>query len=186
MFRLMLRTCHHLCLSRHWLIYWKRTWAVPSELVSHAKIVYFTSQNILTNPCLPVFSLFFTAWSNALLLSSSTSPWPTALSSALSALSSYTPARPGDRTIIDSLSPFCTSLASGETFSAAVKAAKEGAASTRGMKAKLGRATYIGDVGTIEGAEGSVQEGHSGIPPDPGAWGVASIIEGVFEGLSVL
>lgn len=154
-----------------------------------------------------------------------------------------------------------------------MKAAKKGAASTRGMKAKLGRAVYVGDfdeagrgqhktsmtdpakvmenagqavkyvtgvVGgfvyipqgeELKGAEGpgdgmaavpeselsttwesasralqnvtvaakefvetmhgepldATQEAgdtESAIPPDPGAWGVAAIVEGVYEGLS--
>lgn len=104
------------------------------------------------------------------------SPWPTALSTALESLSNYTPARPGDRTVIDSLSPFCNALASGSTFEESVLAARRGAESTRGMKAKLGRATYVGDGG--EAGNGDV------IPPDPGAVGVAAIVEGVYEGFS--
>jgi hypothetical protein len=186
----------------------------------------------------PVLSLFFTSWSRALRSSepSSTSTLPRALAAALTSLSQYTPARPGDRTIIDALSPFCASLNTEETFEEAVKAAKHGAASTKGMKPKLGRATYVGDFGQAKGStnvkqerdqvgqaplpipdlttvtetagqaikhiadaaevfvqslNGEESEGSAGstdaegnIPPDPGAWGVAAIVEGVYEGLS--
>lgn len=104
------------------------------------------------------------------------------------------------------------------------------------MKAKLGRATYVGGFGLAEGSTNVKQEhdevsqaplpipdltavaetagqaikhiadaadvfvqslngeesegvatnigGEGDIPPDPGAWGVAAIVEGVYEGLS--
>ncbi|EJU01743.1 dihydroxyacetone kinase [Dacryopinax primogenitus] len=116
-----------------------------------------------------IFSLYLTALSGAL----QTQPWNEAAHSALEALLKYTPAREGDRTLVDSLSPFCKALKEGKSLDAAVKAGAAGAEHTRGMRARLGRATYVGD-GTT---------GTEGLPPDPGAWGVAELFKGIQEGL---
>lgn len=87
----------------------------------------------------------------------------------MKSLSQYTPARLGDRTIIDALQPFCHELASGMGVGDAAKAARAGAEGTRGMRAKLGRATYV-----------DAEYNHSKeLPPDPGAWGIAAILEGL-------
>ncbi|KAG1748052.1 DAK1 DegV-like protein [Suillus lakei] len=118
-----------------------------------------------------LFAIFFTAWSNALRSLNG----PSSLSAALAALGAHTPARPGDRTVVDALAPFCDVLSSdGSSLEDAVIAVKEGAEKTRGMKARLGRASYVG------GGEGGV-----GVPPDPGAWGVASIVDGFAKGIAV-
>ena len=125
---------------------------------------------LLTDQSTIVFAIFFTAWSSA--LASSHESLPQTLRTALESLHHHTPAKPGDRTIIDALEPFCTSLANGEGFDQATKKAKKGAENTRGMKARLGRAVYVGD--------GSKPTDF--LPPDPGAWGIAAIIEGFFRG----
>jgi len=44
------------------------------------------------------------------------------------------------------------------------------------MKPRLGRATYV--VGNEHGAHNDSRE----LPPDPGAWGIAAIVEGLVEG----
>ena len=98
---------------------------------------------------------------------------------ALSELSKYTPARPGDRTVFDSLAPFCKAMAGGDGIKAAVNAACDGAESTRTMKARLGRATYIPT--EVEDSNGGVE---SKAVPDPGAWGIAAILNGLWRGLS--
>ncbi|KAG2148927.1 DAK1 DegV-like protein [Suillus clintonianus] len=117
-----------------------------------------------------LFAIFFTAWSNALRSLNG----PSSLSAALIALGAHTPARPGDRTVVDALAPFCAVLSSDDaSLEDAVIAVKEGAESTRGMKARLGRASYVG------GGEGGV-----GVPPDPGAWGVAHIVDGFAKGIA--
>ena len=120
-----------------------------------------------------VFAIFFTALSTALrdLESSTLLGWGTALETALSALSKHTPAQPGDRTVVDALAPFCRALSSGRTLEEAVKAAKDGAESTRQMQAVLGRAAYV-------------NLAREELPPDPGAWGVATIFEGLYLGLN--
>ncbi|KZT18852.1 DAK1/DegV-like protein [Neolentinus lepideus HHB14362 ss-1] len=120
-----------------------------------------------------LFALYFTSLSTS--LSTPPNSWSTAPLSALQSLSSYTPARPGDRTVIDALHPFCATLSSVQSLEKAVEAAKDGARSTEGMKARLGRAVYVG--GAEEG-----KDGENGLPPDPGAWGVAAIVEGVWFG----
>ncbi|KAL0569027.1 hypothetical protein V5O48_012948 [Marasmius crinis-equi] len=119
-----------------------------------------------------LFAIFFTAWSSALsstTTASASNPLASTLHTALEALHHHTPAKPGDRTIIDALEPFC--LCS-EGLEEAASRAREGAERTRGMKARLGRAVYVG-------AQGESKEE---LPPDPGAWGVAAIVEGFYEG----
>jgi dihydroxyacetone kinase len=89
---------------------------------------------------------------------------------ALRNLMGYTSARKGGRTVMDTLIPFC------ETFEEtgideAVRAAEEGAKSTGGMKAKFGRATYVG---------GKADAGEA--PPDPGAMAAFIFLEGFLKG----
>ncbi|KAH7904242.1 DAK1 DegV-like protein [Hygrophoropsis aurantiaca] len=131
-----------------------------------------------------LFAIFFTAWSRALRSPSPESA--SSLSAALKALGAHTPARPGDRTVVDALAPLCAALdASSSTplarLEAAARAARAGAESTRGMGARLGRASYVaGESG--DGVEGD-NTGLEGVPPDPGAWGVAVMMEGFVAGV---
>lgn len=70
---------------------------------------------------------------------------------------------------MDALFPFLETLRDTEgDLRKAVEAAKRGVESTRGMKASLGRTVYVGDVGDV---------------PDPGAVGVAKLVEGIEEGV---
>ncbi|KDN49892.1 putative DAK2-dihydroxyacetone kinase [Tilletiaria anomala UBC 951] len=96
--------------------------------------------------------------------------WGAALLVALENLGTHTPARPGMRTLVDALDPFCRAMGSGECLSNAVDAARKGAEETRTQTARLGRATYVGDKG-------------GNMPPDPGAWGVAAIVGGIRKAL---
>lgn len=121
-----------------------------------------------------VFGLFFTALSRELAEGDIYSSAPLR---ALNALSKYTPARPGDRTLVDALAPFCDALARGECFREAVAAAMQGAEGTRNMKPRLGRSTYVP-------MDGEGVEGGNGAVPDPGAWGVAAILSGIERGIS--
>lgn len=123
-----------------------------------------------------MFSLFFAAWSSALstqTFANKALNWPASLFSALQSLSEHTPARPGDRTLVDALQPFVHSLGQGHDLKEAARKAEEGAERTRRMKAKLGRAAYIG----ID------WEKEEDLPPDPGAWGVAAMVGGFQRGL---
>ncbi|KAF8874699.1 Dak1 domain-containing protein [Gymnopilus junonius] len=120
-----------------------------------------------------LFAIFLNALSASLPSSSASEPiaWGTALNSARSTLSIYTPAQPGDRTLMDALAPFCDAMVAGETLKEAVRKAQGGAEKTKGMKASLGRAAYM--------------SGKEGLPPDPGAWGVNAILQGILEGFLV-
>ncbi|KAI1152440.1 dihydroxyacetone kinase [Nemania diffusa] len=92
--------------------------------------------------------------------------WSNALKQSCEALSKYTPARPGDRTIVDALYPFVDTLGESGNVKEAAVAAKRAAEGTKGMRPSLGRAVYVGGSGfeTV---------------PDPGAFGLASFFQGL-------
>ncbi|KAJ9155978.1 Dihydroxyacetone kinase [Coniochaeta hoffmannii] len=92
--------------------------------------------------------------------------WAAALKQSVDALSKYTPARPGDRTLVDALHPFVEVLGQTGDVKQAAKTAFEAAEGTKGMKASLGRTVYIGGSGYEE-------------VPDPGAWGLAYFFLGL-------
>jgi triose/dihydroxyacetone kinase / FAD-AMP lyase (cyclizing) len=79
-------------------------------------------------------------------------PWVEALDQGCQAISELGGAKPGDRTMIDSLDPFVKALQQGigvkatrEVVIAAVAAAEHGAAETAQMKPSVGRSSYLGD-----------------------------------------
>ncbi|KAI0034041.1 Dak1 domain-containing protein [Vararia minispora EC-137] len=124
-----------------------------------------------------LFAIFFTSLSSSVPTSGQYAvkkSWQTAPLSALNALSAHTPALPGDRTLVDALRPFCDSLARSGDLQKAAEEARRGAAGTSGMHARLGRATYVG----------TAEHGGQELPPDPGAWGVAALIEGLYKGMN--
>lgn len=96
--------------------------------------------------------------------------WGRALETAMQSLSRYTPAKPGDRTLVDALAPFVEQLAATRDVKKAAAAADEGAKRTKGMKASLGRTVYVGGSGFEE-------------VPDPGAHGLAEFFSGLADGL---
>ena len=85
-------------------------------------------------------------------------------------LYTYTRARPPSRTLVDPLQAFVEALSSSPNvdFPAAVKAAGEAALKTRDLTAKAGRSAYV------EGDRLKQER-----VPDPGAWGVKAILEGL-------
>lgn len=91
--------------------------------------------------------------------------WATALQAALKSLARYTPAQPGDRTVVDALVPFVNTLAETLDVKKAVEAATKGSDSTKGMEASLGRSVYVNAEGWNE-------------CPDPGAYGLVKLLEG--------
>jgi triose/dihydroxyacetone kinase / FAD-AMP lyase (cyclizing) len=97
--------------------------------------------------------------------------WAKALASSLEDLSRYTPARVGDRTILDALIPFVDTLKATKDIEKASKSSWDGMEKTRTMKASLGRAVYIGG-----------SEDHK--LPDPGAYGLAVFLKGLIANLS--
>lgn len=92
--------------------------------------------------------------------------WAGALKQSSEALAKYTPAKPGDRTLVDALYPFVETLGKTGDLKQAAEASRKGAVSTKGMKASLGRSVYIGGSGYEE-------------VPDPGAWGLSSFFLGL-------
>lgn len=100
--------------------------------------------------------------------------WAKALSSALVHLRTYTPAKVGDRTVMDTLIPFADALQEGKDFKGGVEAAVAGAEKTKQLRPRLGRATYVG-LGVSDDAKE--------LPPDPGAWGAMVAIKALEEAL---
>lgn len=96
----------------------------------------------------------------------SPSVWASALEVSCKALNRYTPARPGDRTLVDALVPFVDKLGETGSVKESAEAGLAGAKATKGMKASLGRTVYIGGSGYEE-------------VPDPGAWGLACFFLGL-------
>ena len=92
--------------------------------------------------------------------------WADALKYALQSLGKYTPAKPGDRTLVDSLQPFVETMAETHDFSKATVAAKKGCDSTKGMEASLGRSVYVGGDDWKR-------------CPDPGAYGLVEFLLGM-------
>ncbi|KXT17926.1 hypothetical protein AC579_5890 [Pseudocercospora musae] len=97
-----------------------------------------------------------------------------AADAALQNLQNYTSAREGGRTVMDTLIPFCQSLEKDSDLGKAVDAAETGAKNTSGMKAKFGRASYVGENA----------EAQQDTPPDPGAMAAAIFLRGLLEGLT--
>ncbi|KAH0387577.1 dihydroxyacetone kinase, partial [Aureobasidium melanogenum] len=97
-----------------------------------------------------------------------TEVWAKAAKQALEGLGKYTPARPGDRTLVDALEPFIEQLAATNDLNKAAQAAKQGSDATKGMKASLGRSVYVGNEGFKE-------------VPDPGAYGLSEFLTGLAE-----
>lgn len=96
--------------------------------------------------------------------------WSKALGYSLTALGKYTPAKPGDRTMIDALVPFCATLQKTKDIHAAAKAAQDGAEASKNMLPKLGRTVYVGG-----------QEEWVGKIPDPGAFGLSEFLAGLAD-----
>ncbi|KAK3076480.1 hypothetical protein LTS18_012889, partial [Coniosporium uncinatum] len=95
-----------------------------------------------------------------------------AAAQALENLKDYTGAREGDRTVMDTLIPFISTLQSSANLEQAVKAAEDGSQKTAKMQPKFGRASYVGDK-----AESMDQ-----LPPDPGAHAAAIFLRGLADG----
>lgn len=130
-------------------------------------LAYFTKSPYI------LFRIFFSALAQGLQASALKSDnltsqvWGEALNFALTKLYTYTRARPPSRTLVDPLSAFVeTFLSSGYNFSTANKAAGDAAMATKDLEAKAGRSAYV---------EGDRLKNEQ--VPDPGAWGVKTILE---------
>ncbi|GJE91162.1 dihydroxyacetone kinase [Phanerochaete sordida] len=123
-----------------------------------------------------IYSIFFSALAQSL---QATAPrggtadaalWSASLTGALARLYTYTRARAPSRTLVDPLQAFVEALARGRgaDFAGAVQAAGAAALATRDLEAKAGRSAYV------EGDRLRAEK-----VPDPGAWGVKAIVEGL-------
>lgn len=121
--------------------------------------------------------IFFSAFAQGLVEAHTSqgpltpSEWATTIAFALTKLYTYTRARPPSRTLVDPLAAFVDTLQAKNAnpdFAAAVKAAGDAALKTRDLEAKAGRSAYVeGDRLRQERV------------PDPGAWGVKVVLEGL-------
>lgn len=110
-----------------------------------------------------LYCIFLTALAHGLATAST---MPKALKAALEQLMKYTNARLGDRTMMDTLIPFIDTLTASGDEKQAIAKAKEGMGGTKQMEAKLGRSTYLDESAT------------RGVP-DPGAYGLLVLLEGM-------
>jgi triose/dihydroxyacetone kinase / FAD-AMP lyase (cyclizing) len=123
----------------------------------------------------PLYGVLFLRCGNVLESSrtSGLAQWVEAVDQGCQAMSELGGAKPGDRTMLDALAPFVTSLKdargepSREILLNAVDAAEQGAKATAQMKPRLGRSSYLGDRVI----------GH----PDPGAKAIAVWLRAVLE-----
>ncbi|ANB11682.1 Dak1p [Sugiyamaella lignohabitans] len=93
-----------------------------------------------------------------------------AAESAMNSLYQYTSARSGDRTVMDTLIPFCAELAKTHDLKKACEVARQAAENTANLKAKFGRATYVVSAEKVQDPV-----------PDPGAWAVYELIQGITD-----
>ncbi|CAG8438843.1 4024_t:CDS:10 [Dentiscutata heterogama] len=108
--------------------------------------------------------------------------WAEALKNALATLENYTPARIGDRTMMDVLIPFINTFSSNldsedsvlKALKSAVDSAKDSVESTKFLKPKFGRSTYI--------SYDDIKD--SGIP-DPGAYVMYQIVKSIYDNLQL-
>ncbi|KAL1747587.1 Dak1 domain-containing protein [Schizophyllum fasciatum] len=120
-----------------------------------------------------LYSIFFSGLARGIQSSSGTATpedWARALTFALKNLYTYTRARPPSRTLVDPLDAFVTPLSSSTDYATAVKSAAEAADKTKDLVAKAGRAAYV------EGDRLKEEK-----IPDPGAWGVKTVLEALFN-----
>ncbi|KAI8659593.1 hypothetical protein LRP88_06162 [Fusarium phalaenopsidis] len=142
------------------------------DIVVDLSSIVTVVENTMDGTSGALYAIFLNALVHALrgLAPGNASPevWAKALKQSSDALGRYTPARPGDRTLVDALHPFVEVLGQTGDVKQAAEAARKGADETKGMQASLGRTVYIGGSGYQE-------------VPDPGAWGLASFFLGLSE-----
>ena len=150
----------------------------PTEdlIVNFAAVVH-SVENTMDGTSGAIYAIFLNALASKLRAhdqgnSVNVSPklWADALTESFKNLEQYTPAKPGDRTLIDALAPFIKTLSETEDLKQAAQAATKATESTKGMKPGLGRSVYVGGSGWQE-------------VPDPGAYGLSEFLEGMAEGL---
>lgn len=152
--------------------------SLPSDAVAFVNTIVPVIETTMDGTSGAIYAIFMNALAHGLREQDTGSEkpvdaktWAAALVSSLKALGKYTPAQPGDRTLMDTLVPFVDALGKGENVKVAAERAREGAEKTKGMTASLGRAVYVGG-----------ESEWMGKVPDPGAWGLAEFLEGLALG----
>ncbi|MFF0227290.1 dihydroxyacetone kinase subunit DhaL [Streptomyces sp. NPDC004629] len=107
----------------------------------------------------PLLGLLFQEIAGALAAGDDRAAWARGVREGLAAIQRVGEAEPGDRTMVDALVPARDALEAGEDLRDVALAALAGARATASLRARRGRASYVG-----ERAVGSA---------DPGAMGVA-------------
>ena len=115
----------------------------------------------------PLFGLLFQAVGLAAGSGTYTEVLTAGLAEGLAAIQRVGEAEVGDRTLVDALAPAVAALDDGRDAATMLAAAVDGALATASIRARRGRASYLGDR-----AVGS---------PDPGAVGVALLLSVLAE-----
>ncbi|KAG0738877.1 hypothetical protein G6F60_010197 [Rhizopus arrhizus] len=140
--------------------------STPGTLLAMAE----TIESSVGGTSCAIYCIFLNALASGLLKKPS---WVSAAQYALQALMTYTKARVGDRTLMDTLCPFIDGL-SHHSLEEAVRLAQAGAERTRVMSARLGRSSYLSDE--------QVLAAHV---PDAGAYGLAELLKGMAEAIKM-
>lgn len=143
------------------------------EIIPIVRAVVHITEEDMGGTLGAIFGIFFASFLNALLLDplshktdvNVTDKLVNAANTGLESLMNHTPARPGDRTVMDVLIPYVQSLVSTKDIKEAALKAKQAAEGTKKIKPRLGRAVYVGE-----------KDGE--LPPDPGAWAVYELVDG--------
>ncbi|KIX04461.1 dihydroxyacetone kinase [Rhinocladiella mackenziei CBS 650.93] len=149
--------------------------SLPTDAVAFVDKIIPAVEDSMDGTSGAIYSIFLNALSSGLREQDTGSfkavdakVWAAALKSSLQALGKYTPAAPGDRTLMDALVPFVDTLTNTGDVKKAAEAAREGTEKTKSMKASLGRAVYVGS-----------ENEWIGKIPDPGAWGLQEFLVGL-------
>ncbi|CAG8103941.1 unnamed protein product [Penicillium olsonii] len=152
---------------------------LTSDLLVTLTRIVTVVENVMDGTSGAIYAIFLNALAHGLRAQDPSSPtpvtteiWAQALRSSIDALGKYTPAKKGDRTLIDALVPFIETLSETGEVRVAAAAAQQGTESTKAMKASLGRSVYVGG-----------EAGWVGKVPDPGAHGLSEFLTGLAEAL---
>ncbi|KAJ5107141.1 Dihydroxyacetone kinase 1 [Penicillium angulare] len=148
---------------------------LTDDIVNTVNRIVTVVENVMDGTSGAIYAIFLNALAHGLrdqdkgsTLQADTEVWAKALKHSVTALGRYTPAKPGDRTLMDALVPFCDTLYAKKDVHAALNAAKEGTEATKNMKASLGRSVYVGG-----------ESEWIGKVPDPGAHGLTEFLAGL-------
>lgn len=151
--------------------------ALTDDIVNTVNRIVTVVENTMDGTSGAIYAIFLNALAHGLraqdqssAVSATTEVWAKALKHSITALSKYTPAKPGDRTLVDALVPFGDTLLETLDVRAAAAASQQGSESTKSMKASLGRAVYVGG-----------EKEWLGKVPDPGAYGLSEFLTGLAD-----